>query len=82
METIVIKKKRKLIDLPLDVDKRLSVMAAAQGKSLKVYIEAILERQSRRFNEDAILAELSMEPEANIPLEGKELKEFEKWLGV
>lgn len=82
METIVIKKKRKLIDLPLDVDKRLSVMAAAQGKSLKVYIEAILERQSRRFNEDAILAELSMEPEANIPATEEEEREIRKLLGL
>ena len=34
--------KRKNIDLPSDVLKKLSIMAVAQGKSLKAYIESIL----------------------------------------
>lgn len=34
--------KRKNIDLPVDVFQKLSIMAVAQGKSLKNYIESIL----------------------------------------
>lgn len=34
--------KRKNIDLPVDALQKLSIMAAAQGKSLKNYIETIL----------------------------------------
>ena len=34
--------KRKNIDLPLETCKKLSLLAAAQGKSLKAYIEKLL----------------------------------------
>ena len=34
--------KRKNIDLPVDTLQKLSIMAAAQGKSLKKFIESIL----------------------------------------
>lgn len=34
--------RRKNIDLPLETIQKLSIMATAQGKSLKRYIEAIL----------------------------------------
>lgn len=34
--------KRKNIDLPIDALQKLSILAAAQGKSLKNYIETIL----------------------------------------
>ncbi len=34
--------KRKNIDLPIDTLQKLSLMAVAQGKSLKKYIESIL----------------------------------------
>ena len=39
METII---KRKNIDLPVEVLQKLSLMAVAQGRSLKAYIEQIL----------------------------------------
>lgn len=39
METII---KRKNIDLPIEVLQKLSLMAVAQGSSLKAYIEQIL----------------------------------------
>lgn len=35
-------KKRKNIDLPSDAWKKLSIMAAAQGKSLKAFVESLL----------------------------------------
>ena len=34
--------KRKNIDLPVDILQKLSIMAAAQGKSLKNFIETVL----------------------------------------
>ena len=39
METTI---KRKDIDLPVDVLQKLSMMAVAQGRSLKAYIEQLL----------------------------------------
>ena len=35
-------RKRKIIDLPADTFQKLSIMAVAQGKSLKAYIESEL----------------------------------------
>jgi type IV pilus biogenesis protein CpaD/CtpE len=42
MATKVLQKKRKNIDLPEATLQKLSIMAASQGKSLKVFIENIL----------------------------------------
>ena len=42
MATMTLEKKRKNIDLPVDVLQRLSVLAASQGKSLKAFIELLL----------------------------------------
>ena len=42
MATMTLEKKRKNIDLPVDVLQRLSVLAASQGKSLKAFIEHLL----------------------------------------
>lgn len=52
MTSITIEKKRKNIDLPVDTLKKLSVMAAAQGKSLKVFIESLLVKKAEDFNEE------------------------------
>ena len=43
MATIAIEKKRKNIDLSVDTLKKLSIMAASQGKSVKAFIENLLE---------------------------------------
>lgn len=42
MPTASINIKRKNIDLPIDTLQKLSLLAVAQGKSLKSYIESIL----------------------------------------
>jgi macrodomain Ter protein organizer (MatP/YcbG family) len=42
METAVLNKRRKNIDLPNETLQKLSVLAASQGKSLKSFIEKIL----------------------------------------
>lgn len=49
--------KRKNIDLPIDTLKKLSILAAAQGRSLKNYIEAILISKA-----DAVNIEVSENP--------------------
>ena len=47
METTL---KRKNIDLPVDTLKKLSIMAIAQGKSLKAYIEQLLISKANSIN--------------------------------
>ena len=42
MATIALQKKRKNIDLPVETLQKLSIMAAAQGKNLKAFIENLL----------------------------------------
>ncbi len=46
--------KRKLIDLDLETERRLSILASANGMSLKKYIQHIL---SRHGNEHSITIE-------------------------
>lgn len=49
--------KRKNIDLPVETLQKLSVMAVAQGKSLKKYIESVLISKA-----DSITVEVSENP--------------------
>ena len=49
MSTITLQKKRKNIDLPIETLQKLSIMAASQGKSLKAFIEYILEMKANNF---------------------------------
>lgn len=49
MSTITLQKKRKNIDLPIETLQKLSIMAALQGKSLKAFIENILEMKAKSF---------------------------------
>lgn len=49
--------KRKNIDLPVDTLQKLSIMAAAQGKSLKKFIETILISKA-----DSLTVEVSENP--------------------
>jgi hypothetical protein len=47
METVM---KRKNIDLPVETLQKLSIMAVAQGRSLKSYIESILISKANTIN--------------------------------
>lgn len=49
--------KRKNIDLPVETLQKLSIMAVAQGKSLKKYIESILISKA-----DSVSVEISEKP--------------------
>lgn len=46
MNTTALQKKRKSIDLSVSALQKLSVMAALQGQSLKVFIENVLETKA------------------------------------
>lgn len=50
MATIAIEKKRKNIDLSVDTLKKLSIMAASQGKSVKAFIENLLETKANSLS--------------------------------
>jgi uncharacterized protein YpmB len=79
---IPVKKERqkKLIDLPKDTLKVLSLQAVSQGVSLKKYIEKILEEKVEETYEDLVLLQLSSTPEANEWLSDAEEQEFDNWL--
>ena len=55
MATIALQKKRKNIDLPVETLQKLSIMAAAQGKNLKAFIENLLIAKAN----DALQIEIS-----------------------
>ncbi len=73
--------KRKIIDIPEDTFRNLSIMAAAEGQNLKSFIENLLISQAKIISDEDIYQEL-----LKTDLEGKtiatkeETKEFEKWL--
>ena len=50
MATIAIEKKRKNIDLSVETLKKLSIMAASQGKSVKAFIENLLETKANSLS--------------------------------
>jgi hypothetical protein len=73
--------KRKLIDIPEDTFRKLSIMAAAEGNSLKAFIENLLITEASFVNDEAIYRELLIsEPEGKILASAEEQNAFEKWL--
>ena len=75
-------KKRKNIDLTEDTFRALSVLAAANGKNLKAYIEIILNNEARMLNEETIYGELLKNPESQEIISFEEKETFEAWLGL
>ncbi|KAA6327874.1 hypothetical protein EZS27_023178 [termite gut metagenome] len=80
MNTIGRERQKKLIDLPKDTMKVLSLQAVSKGVSLKKYIEEILEEKVEETYEDLVLLQLSSTPEANEWLSDTEEQEFDNWL--
>jgi len=75
--------KRKLIDIPEDTFRKLSIMAAAEGNSLKSFIENLLITEASFVNDEEIYRELlQSEPDGKIMASEEEQNEFEKWLKV
>jgi len=75
-------KKRKNIDLPERTFRSLAVMAAVNGKSLKSYIENILEEEAKLLEEEEVYKVLLKNPETQEIISEEEKEKFETWLGV
>ncbi|HBB92122.1 MAG: hypothetical protein A2X22_10270 [Bacteroidetes bacterium GWF2_49_14] len=75
-------KKRKNIDLPEDTFRALSVLAAANGKNLKVFIESLLNDEARMLTEETIYLEFLKNPESQEMVSAEEKASFEEWLAL
>jgi hypothetical protein len=73
---------RKIINLPIDVKKDLSIQAINAGMNLKNYIEMVCVQLSKygEFCDDAQLIELCNAPEAQTKLTEAEEKAFEQYM--
>ena len=71
-------KKRKLIDISEDTLNVLSFKAATKGKSLKAYIESLIEREAKVSDEE--LYAFMLEHHPSEPASPEEEVEFRKWL--
>lgn len=72
---------RKLIDIPEDVFKVLSMKSAAAGVNLKKYIEQLLIEDAADVDDAAAYLYLSAtRPEGKQMLDSRETADFEKWL--
>jgi len=81
MKTSVTIKKRKIIDIPEDVFKYLSIKAAANGQNLKKFIEDLLIKEVEEMDDSATYTYLSeTRPDGKVLLSKQEQEEFEKWL--
>lgn len=76
----IIQKKKKLIDLPEDTLRVLSIQAAALGTSLKEYLERVLIDKAKDSCEDLILSALSSIAEASEWVSDEEKADFETQL--
>ena len=75
MEAIVLQKKRKNIDLPIETLQKLSIMAASQGKSLKAFIENILISKADTLEIQVSSPSPSKDPFFDDPANFKEVQE-------
>jgi hypothetical protein len=79
MKTTVLK--RKIIDIPEDTFRNLSIMAASEGQNLKSFIENLLISQAKVISDEDIYQELlKTDLEGKMIVTGEETGEFEKWL--
>ncbi|MDR0566295.1 MAG: hypothetical protein LBG47_04555 [Prevotellaceae bacterium] len=73
---------KKIISLPIDVKKNLSIQAVNAGMNLKNYIEMVCFQLSKygEFCDDNQLIELCNTPEAQMRLTGAEEEAFERYM--
>ena len=75
--------RRKIIDIPEDTFRNLSIMAAAEGKNLKSFIENILISEAKVMSDEDIYQKLlKTDLEGKMMASGEETGKFEKWLDV
>lgn len=83
MEAIAKTTKRKVIDIPEDVFRYLSIKAVASGTNLKKYIESLLAENVADMDDATTYKYLSdTKPGGHIMVSEKEKNEFEEWLGL
>ena len=76
-------KRRKVIDIPEQTFRTLSVRAAASGTSLKTFIEKMLVDYADNADDSHLYAYLyEKRPEGKDMLNEEETKSFEDWLGL
>ena len=87
MDTAIKLTKRKVIDIPEDIFRFLSVKAAMQGTNLKRYIESLLAKDvedmvSGMDDNEAYRWISKNEPDGHVKVGEKEKQDFENWLGI
>jgi len=83
MDTSVVEKKRKNIDIPVDTFRNLSIRAVSEGRSLKSFIENLLVMEAHSMSDEELYALLvKNKPQGNVYLNENEQNEFENWLGI
>ena len=83
MATLIVEKKRKNIDIPIDIFRNLSILAASEGRSLKSYIENLLTLEANAISDEKLYDFLvKNKPQGDVYLNETEQKEFENWLGI
>jgi len=75
-------KRRKNIDLQENTFRALSVLAAANGKNLKTYIENILNEEARLLEEEEVYHVLLKNQETQEIISTEEKANLEEWLGL
>lgn len=81
MDSIALKR-RKNIDLSEETFRALSIMAAANGKNLKAFIEMILNNEAKTLDEESVYQEFLKDAETQEIVSPEEKSDFEMWLGV
>lgn len=83
MNTVSLPRKKKLIELPEDTLKKLSIMAISEGKSLKAFIESLLISEAKTMSDEDLYKRLMQtDPEGQENISGQEKNDFENILGV
>jgi hypothetical protein len=83
MSTLIVERKRKNIDIPIDTFRNLSIRAVAEGKSLKSFIENLLIMEANTVSDEELYNFLvKNKPQGDVYLNETEQKEFENWLGI
>lgn len=83
METVITPKRRKVIDIPENVFKYLSIKAAANGMNLKKYIENLIAKDVEDIDDSTTYEQLKKSDPAGLSAASeKEQQEFRKWLNI
>ena len=79
MDALVVEKRRKNIDIPIDTFRNLSIRAVSEGKSLKSFIENLLVMEANALSDEELYHYLvNNKPQGNVYLNETEQNEFEK----